>query len=132
MNLKSFFITYPTEKEIALCLCKLCLNIRLLTEPLMCKAKADGDVVYDSATKFLMLSCPCEKEVNDYYSCKCMSQKHTECKNLTPVTLKCQNLKEKLKVYQLELTKTPHQKRDKKTGKLEENISKKTEKVEKQ
>ena len=61
-----------------------------------------------------------------------MSQKHTECKNLTPVTLKCQNLKEELKVYQFELTKTPYQKRDKKTGKLEDNISKKTEKAEKQ
>lgn len=46
MNLKPFFITYSTEKEIAFCLCKLCLNVRLLLEPLISKAKADGDVVY--------------------------------------------------------------------------------------
>ena len=27
MNLKPFFITYPTEEEISLCLRKLCLNV---------------------------------------------------------------------------------------------------------
>ena len=77
MNLKPFFIIYQTEKEIALCLYKLCLNFRLLMEPLMSKAKVDGDVVYDSATQFFLLSCPCEKEVNGYYSSKCLSQKST-------------------------------------------------------
>ena len=46
MNLKPFFITYPTEKEIALCLSKLCLSVRLLMEPLVSKAKTDGDIVY--------------------------------------------------------------------------------------
>lgn len=64
MNLKPFFITYSTEKEIAFCLCKLCLNVRLLLEPLISKAKADGDVV--STTKFFMVSCPFEKEINTY------------------------------------------------------------------
>ena len=62
MNLKPFFITYPTEKEIALCLCKLCLNVRLLMEPLIRKVKADGDVVYGDmayiSNKFFTLSCP--------------------------------------------------------------------------
>ena len=43
-----------------------------------------------------------------------MSQKCTECKNLTPFSLKCQNSEEKVKVYQFELTKAPFQKRDKK------------------
>ena len=52
MNLKPFFITYPTEKEISLCLCKLCLNVRLLMESLTSKAKADGDVVYISNNIF--------------------------------------------------------------------------------
>ena len=61
-----------------------------------------------------------------------MSQKYTEGKNLTPVYLKSRKSEEKVTVYQFELTKTPYQKRDKKTGKLEDKISKKTEKVEKQ
>ena len=46
MNLKPFFITYPIEKEMALCLSKLCLSVRLLMEPLISKAKTDGDAVY--------------------------------------------------------------------------------------
>ena len=46
--------------------------------------------------------------------------------------LECQNSEEKVKVYQSELTKAPYQKRDKKTGKLKQKISKKTEKVAKQ
>ena len=34
VSLKPFFITYPTDKEVALCLCKLYLNVRLIMEPL--------------------------------------------------------------------------------------------------
>ena len=30
VSLKNFFVIYATEKEMALCLCKLCLNIQLL------------------------------------------------------------------------------------------------------
>ena len=47
----------------------------------------------------------------------------------TPFSLKCQNSEEKVKVYQSELTKAPYQKRDKKSGKLKDKISKKTEKT---
>ena len=38
-----FFISYATEKELALCLCKLCLNMKMLLEPLMARALKDGD-----------------------------------------------------------------------------------------
>ena len=34
ISLRLFFITFATEKEITLCLCKLCLNTRMLFEPL--------------------------------------------------------------------------------------------------
>ena len=50
MSLKPFFITYPTEKEISLCLCKLCLNVKMLLEPL----KKDDDEIYNSASEFFM------------------------------------------------------------------------------
>ena len=53
---KPFFITYPTEKEISLCLCKLCLNVKLLLEPLMAKAKKDDDKIYNSASEFLCVN----------------------------------------------------------------------------
>ena len=44
MSLKPLFITYPMEKELSLCLCKLCLNIKMFLEPLMAKAKKDHDI----------------------------------------------------------------------------------------
>ena len=52
LALKPFFVTAATEKEIALCLCKLCLNTRMLFEPLMTQAKKDGDNEYKSITDF--------------------------------------------------------------------------------
>ena len=59
-----------------------------------------------------------------------MSKKCTECKNLTPLSLKCQNSDEKLKVYQFELRH--YIRKETKKGKLKDKISKETEKVEKQ
>ena len=35
LSLQPFFVTNATEKEGALCLCKLCLNMRMLFAPLM-------------------------------------------------------------------------------------------------
>ena len=60
-----------------------------------------------------------------------MSQKCTECKNLTPLSLKCQNSDKKLKAYQFEL-RHYIRKETKKKGKLKDKVSKETEKVEKQ
>ena len=51
-----FFITYATEKEMALCLCKLCLSAKLLFEPLMKQAKKDGDDCNTSLTQLFMSS----------------------------------------------------------------------------
>ena len=55
MSLKPFFITYPTEKEISLCLCKLCLNNKMRLEPLMAKAKKD-DKICNSASESLCVN----------------------------------------------------------------------------
>ena len=33
LSLRPFFVTYPTEKVLSLCLCKMYLNTRLLFEP---------------------------------------------------------------------------------------------------
>ena len=38
VSLKPSFITYPAHKDVALCLCKLCLNVRLIMEPLIRKS----------------------------------------------------------------------------------------------
>ena len=43
ISLRPFFITFATEKEIALCLWKLCLNTRMLFEPLIAQGKRNAE-----------------------------------------------------------------------------------------
>ena len=56
-----FLITFVTEKEIDLCLCKLCLNTRMMFKPPVKQAKKDGDEFFSSITEFFMSSCQCYK-----------------------------------------------------------------------
>ena len=53
--MEPFFITHPTDKGMALCLCKLCLNIRMLQRVLMDQEKKDGGEVTMSTSEFLLL-----------------------------------------------------------------------------
>ena len=92
MSLKPFFITYPTEKEMSLCLCKLCLNARMLFEPLQAKAKKDGESIENSISSFFFSSCPCPKSPNGFYQLKCLKGKCNNCKeSQETLPLKCQN-----------------------------------------
>ena len=118
-----------TDKELALCLCKLCLNCPLLLDVLNTQGKKDGERVTDSVTEFFMDSSKCEKTENGNYSWKCASGKCKECKLLKPLHLKCSKSAETVKVPQFEETKTPYTEQDKKTGEEKEKISKKVEKV---
>ena len=67
LSLCPFFITFATEKAIALCLFKVCLNTRMLFEPLMAQDKRDNDNVTESLTEFFMYYCECLKLSNWYY-----------------------------------------------------------------
>ena len=49
VSLRPFFITYLTDKEIALCLCKMCLNARMMYGVQVKQAKEDGDEVDTSS-----------------------------------------------------------------------------------
>ena len=129
IELKPFFIAYPTDKELALCLCKICLNCRLLLDALIAQAKKDGEELADSVTGFLMESCPCDKAENGYYQWKCVKGKCKSCKLIKPTKLKCSTSQEQVQVSQFETTKTPYKKLNKKTGKQEDKISEKTERV---
>ena len=102
VSLKPFFITYPTDKEVALCLCKLYLNVRLIMEPLMKEAKEDGDEVFKSATKFFMSSCDCDKGTNGYYKWKCVNLKCKDCKDSSSPDFKCRTSNEQVKVSQFQ------------------------------
>ena len=39
LSLRPFFITFATEKEMALCVGKICLDVRLLFDSLVAQAK---------------------------------------------------------------------------------------------
>ena len=118
--MQPFFVTHATEKEIALCLCKLCLNTWLLFEPLMVQPKKDNDKTTDSITEFFMDSCDCPKTSNGYYHWNngyyhwnCVSMKCKNCKKIKPMPLKCKTLQTKIKVSQFEVTKKVYSKTDK-------------------
>ena len=129
LELKPFFIAYPTDKELALCLCKLCLNARLLLDPLRTQAKKDGDEISDSVTEFFMDTCSCDKGENGYYQWTCVQGKCKNCKHNKPTYLKCSTSEEQVQVSQFETTKTPYTHEDKTTGEKTEKISKQTERV---
>ena len=73
---KSFYVTNSTEKEKQLCLCKLCLNERLLFQVLH-KYSEMGD----SLSAYLMGRCDCTKDENGFWRIKCCIGKCTSCKS---------------------------------------------------
>ena len=73
LNCRPFFVTYATDRELSLCMCKICLNSKLLFEVLMAKVKKDGDVAYDSLSSFYMHECTCTEAPNGYYQWNCCS-----------------------------------------------------------
>ena len=72
-EIKTIFYYLPSEKKLSLCLCKLCLNIKMLLEPLMTKVKKDHDTTYESASEFFMAESNCKKSPNSYWKWKCFT-----------------------------------------------------------
>ena len=64
LNSKPFFITYASAKEMAPCLCKICLNTKFLFGPLMSRAKKDGDEAFDSIWVKLKSCQPNKRKIN--------------------------------------------------------------------
>ena len=77
-----------------------------------------------------MHSFDCPISPNDYYRWKCVSNKWKDCKHLKPLNLKYQESNKEIKVSQFELMKTPYKKTSN-YGEVVENVSLKTEKVDK-
>ena len=109
LSLRPFFITYPTEKEISLCPCIMCLNARSLFELIKAQAKKDGDVCPDSITEYFMSSYECPKSENGYYQLKCVTGKCKGCKG--------QNNSSLTKVSQFELVSREQKEREKEVRK---------------
>ena len=112
LSLCPFFITYATDKEISLCMCKVCLNKRPLHNVLLVQDKTDEDDSNKSITHFFMQRCDCPKSCNVYYRWKCVSNK-------------CKDWKKDWKT--IWITKTPCKKTNK-IGEVIEKVSLKTEK----
>ena len=52
LNFCSFFIPFATEKEMVLCLSKICQNTKLLFDPLQQQAKKDNGKLTESISNF--------------------------------------------------------------------------------
>lgn len=61
---KPFYVTEPTEKEKLLCLFKVCLNERLMFEPL-------HNEIGESLSGFMMGNCQCDRNENGFWKIKC-------------------------------------------------------------
>ena len=129
LNLRPFFVTYATEKEMSLCLCKICLNVKFLFNTLMTRAKKDGDVTFESVSAFFMYDCYCAKSANGYYQWNCATRRCKNCKNSKPAPLKCQTSNDLVTTDQFEVVKKDYIKvnnegiAEKKTTKLTERVS---------
>ena len=108
LSLRPFFISFATEKEMALCLCKICLNAKLLFEPLIMQAKKDQYDVTESISEFFMYNCNCPKSENGYYKWKCVSGSCSDCKSTKPQHFQCASSENKVKISQFEVTETPY------------------------
>ena len=129
LNLKPFFITYASEKEMLLCLCKICLNVKFMFDPLMVRAKKDGDEVFDSISSFFMHGCTCDKSPNGYYMCSCSSRRCKNCMDSKPAPLKCQSSNEIVSYDQFEVVEREYLQLDKKTNEVEKKNTKLTDRV---
>ena len=78
---KPFFVNYAIKKEMALCLCKVCLSTRLRFEAVMKEEKKQGGMPFSSISRFFMTDCECEQSPNGYFSWRCVTGNCKQCQN---------------------------------------------------
>ena len=112
MALKPFFINYAIEHEMALCLCKLCLNTRLLFDSIMSEERKSGGEIFKSVTEFFTAKCDCTLSSNGFYTWSCVTGK---CKQCSKVKHKFSGVAlDKVITYsQFEQKETPYLEKDK-------------------
>ena len=132
LGLQPFFVTYASEKEMSLCLCKICLNAKFLFDVLMRRARKDGDDCFESLTTFLMGSCSCPKGENGYHKFSCCTGKCHDCKSAKSAPLKSSTSDELVNVDQFEPVVREYKVYNEKTNVQEVKKTKLTERVTKQ
>ena len=113
LNLKLFLITLATEKEMSLCLCKICLHKKFLFDPLRERMRKDGDNAFDSISTVLNHGCDSPKSGNSYFRWACSTHWCLTCKNSKPATLKCQIYDDFVSVSQVEIVEREYSTRNK-------------------
>ena len=127
---KPFFMSEASDRELQVCMCKMCLNNKLLFDKLHSQAKSDNEAFDYSISDFFMHGCECDLSDNGYYQLKCIEGKCRNCKkNTAPIQLKCLQSQKLIPVGQYESVKEKYKKLNKTTGQLEEKESTKTKKV---
>ena len=89
MALKPFLINYATEREMALCLCKLCLNTRLLFDAIMSEERKSGGEIFKSVTELFTAKCECSLSSNEFYKWECVTRKCKQCSKVKHVFWCC-------------------------------------------
>ena len=81
-NYRPFFVGNATDREIALCQCKCCLNLRKTFEAMNDVSKDLGKMYYDFISYYFMANCNCPKNPILYWDYKC-------CNGICPHCVDC-------------------------------------------
>ena len=128
ISLKPFFVNYATEKEMVLCLCKICLNTIILLKAAMKEEKKQYGVPFSFVSKFVMTDCECEQSPSGYFSWSCVTGNCKQCQSNQYPLLSGEKTNSLVIFSQFELTNTPYQQKDKQ-GNITKKIAKKTKRV---
>ena len=124
-NLKPFFISFPTEKEKILCMCKLCLNLHIKFDCIMEHTKNENGKVFTFMSNFYMDNCTCNKSELWYWSFDCCNGSCDSCKNINLPGIPSLSNETLVKYFQFEVAESEY--KSKKTGELK--TTKRTERV---
>ena len=92
LNMKPFFITPQNERETIMCMCKTCLNTRLIFDAVMKHHKMNNVKEHDSLSGYWMGDCGCEKNENGFWRLSCIDGKcKVCCKKSKPLSEQCMN-----------------------------------------
>ena len=69
------------QREISLCLCKLCLNTQLIFNAVMAEEKKSSGSMFTSITQFFTNDCQCPVSSNGFLSWGCVNRKCKACKS---------------------------------------------------
>lgn len=127
MALIPFFINYATEREMTLCLCKLCPNTRLLFDSIMPEERKLGGEIFKSVTEFFTAKWYCTLSSNGFYNWACVTGK---CKQCSKVKHEFPGVAfdRVITSSQFEQKETPYLEKDK-SGNIVEKKSKKPDRV---